>query len=62
MKIIEKWGSGIPRILHECRECELPEPEFIDLGGDFRVNMFQQLSEKEGSYTDDTKTDTNDIS
>jgi len=53
--------NGAPRIFHECRECGLPEPEFIDLDGDFRVNMFQQLSEKEGSHTDDTKTYTNDI-
>ena len=58
MKIIDK---GAPRIFHECRECGLPEPDFIDLDGDFQVNMFQQLSEKEGSHTDDTKTDTSDI-
>ena len=60
MKIIEKWGSGIPRILHECNEYGLPEPEFIDLDGDFRVNMYRQLPEKDWSHTNDTKTDTND--
>ena len=42
MKIIEKWGSGIPRILRECREYGLPAPEFIDFDGDFRVNMYRQ--------------------
>lgn len=42
MKIIEKWGSGIPRMLRECGEYGLPEPEFIDFDGDFRVNMYRQ--------------------
>ena len=60
MKIIEKWGSGIPRILRECNEYGLPEPEFIDLDGDFRVNMYRQLPEKDWSHTNDAKTDTND--
>lgn len=41
MKIIERWGSGIPRIIQECREYGLPEPEFIDFDGDFRVNMYR---------------------
>ena len=41
MKIIEKWGSGIPRIIRECKEYGLPDPDFIDLDGDFRVNMYR---------------------
>ena len=44
MKIIEKWGSGIPRMIRECREYNLPEPQFIDFDGDFRVNMYRQSS------------------
>lgn len=63
MKIIEKWGSGIPRIIRECNEYGLPEPEFIDFDGDFRVNMYRQIPEKDWSHTDDTndtKRDTND--
>lgn len=39
MKIIEKWGSGIPRLFQECKEYGLPEPELIDFEGDFRMNM-----------------------
>ena len=27
MKIIEKWGTGIPRILRECKEYGLKKPE-----------------------------------
>jgi predicted HTH transcriptional regulator len=41
MKIIEKWGSGIPRILRECEEYGLREPELIDFDGDFRVNLYR---------------------
>lgn len=41
MKIIEKWGTGIPRIFQECKEYGLPEPELIDFDGDFRVNMYR---------------------
>lgn len=41
MKIIEKWGTGIPRIFRECREYGLPDPELIDFDGDFRVNMYR---------------------
>ena len=59
MKIIEKWGSGIPRILRECSEYGLPEPKFIDFDGDFRVNMYRQLPEKAWSHTNDIN-DTND--
>lgn len=44
MKIIEKWGRGIPRIIRECREYGIPEPELIDFDGDFRINMYRQLS------------------
>ena len=63
MKIIEKWGSGIPRILRECSEYGLPEPKFIDFDGDFRVNMYRQLPEKAWSHTNDINdtNDTNDI-
>ena len=42
MKIIEKWGTGIPRIFCECREYGLPDPELIDFDGDFRVNMYRK--------------------
>ena len=41
MKIIEKWGSGIPRIIRECKEYGLTDPDFIDFDGDFRVNMYR---------------------
>uniref|UniRef100_UPI00286EE72E ATP-binding protein n=1 Tax=Anaerosporobacter sp. TaxID=1872529 RepID=UPI00286EE72E len=42
MKIIESWGSGIPRIIQECKEYGLEEPELIDFDGDFRVNIYRK--------------------
>lgn len=56
MKIIEKWGSGIPRMLRECSEYGLPEPEFIDFDGDFRVNMYRQVPSEFGGNGGTTQT------
>ncbi len=41
MKIIEGWGSGIPRMIQECREYGLRELELIDMNGAFRINMYR---------------------
>ena len=46
MKIIEKWGTGIPRIFRECRDYGLPDPELIDFDGDFRVNLYRNNTNK----------------
>jgi len=35
-------GSGISRIIRECQEYGIPEPELIDFDGDFRINMYRQ--------------------
>ena len=42
VNIIEKWGSGIPRIMNEIREYGLQEPEFIPFENDFRVNIYRK--------------------
>lgn len=51
MKIIEQWGTGIPRIIEMCKEYGLKEPEFIEIGMDFRVNLYRKqttdISEKQ---------------
>ena len=58
-RIIEKWGSGIPRVVRECREYGLPAPEFIDFDGDFRVNMYRQMKPLiDGDETTQTPTQT----
>ena len=43
IKIIEQWGSGIPRMFDEFKEYGLREPELIDLDGDFRVNFYRNM-------------------
>jgi len=48
MKIIEKWGTGIPRIFRECKEYGLPEPKLMDFDGDFRVNMYRNVEKELG--------------
>lgn len=35
--LIEQWGTGTTRILEWCREAGLPEPEFREEAGGFRV-------------------------
>ena len=42
VNIIEKWGSGIPRIMSELAEYGLEEPEFITFENDFRINIYRK--------------------
>ena len=44
MKIIEHWGSGIPRVIAECSNYGLREPELLEFGMSFRVNLYRDLS------------------
>lgn len=48
MKIIEKWGTGIPRLFEACEEYGLPKPELVDFDGDFRVNMYRKIESEFG--------------
>ena len=58
VNIIEKWGSGIPRIMNEIREYGLQEPEFIIFENDFRVNIYR----KSYNTTQSTQGSTQNIS
>ena len=50
MKIIEEWGSGIPRMFDEFSRYGLEEPELVDMDGDFRVNFYRKkYSDKDGT-------------
>ena len=64
MKIIEKWGTGIPRLFESCKEYGLPKPELIDFDGDFRVNMYRRTETNTETNTEinteiNTNTETN---
>jgi predicted HTH transcriptional regulator len=39
LEYVEKWGSGIQRILASCRNAGLPDPEFREISTRFRVTL-----------------------
>ena len=41
MKIIEGWGTGIPRMFKRCKEYGLPEPRIQDLDGAVRIDLYR---------------------
>ena len=43
MKIIDSWGTGIPRIVSNCREYGLREPTFEEFGDGFKITMFRRM-------------------
>ena len=45
MNVVEAWGSGIPKMFREAREYGLREPELIDMGSDFRINLYRKQPE-----------------
>ncbi|MEG0959974.1 MAG: ATP-binding protein [Erysipelotrichaceae bacterium] len=42
MNVVEAWDSGIPKIFREAKEYGLTEPELLDMGSDFRVNIYRK--------------------
>ena len=42
MHIIEKWGSGIPRVFQEVQAYGLGNPELRDFGSSFRISVFRK--------------------
>lgn len=41
MKIIESWGTGIKRMFSSCKEYRIREPELLEIGDSFRVNLYR---------------------
>ncbi|MEG0900275.1 MAG: ATP-binding protein [Oscillospiraceae bacterium] len=61
MNVVETWGSGIPKIFREAEEYGLREPELIDMGSDFRVNLYRKATAvDQGGVIDPKKNDTNE--
>ena len=46
MGLIESWGSGIPRVRREMAEAGLREPEFLDIDGLLRVNLWRPTADE----------------
>ena len=40
VKIIERWGSGVKRIIEACQDARLEKPLFEEIGTHFRVTLF----------------------
>ncbi len=43
MNLITAWGHGIPKLIDEMNKYGLKEPEFIDMGIGFRVNLYRSI-------------------
>ncbi len=41
MRIIESWGTGIKRMFSSCREYGIRDPELLEIGDSFRVNLYR---------------------
>lgn len=46
MGIIEEWGTGIRRIKNRAAEYGLSEPDFLEIGDSFRVNLYRTKQNK----------------
>ena len=57
MKIIEGWGTGLPRLFRQCREMNLPEPKFEEFGDGIKVTVYRANGTEVG--TNGTKVGTN---
>jgi ATP-dependent DNA helicase RecG len=44
--LIERWGSGIRRIIDSCKEAGFSEPIFEEIGTHFRVTIFTEVVEE----------------
>ena len=55
MKIIEGWGTGLPRLFARCREMGLAEPKFEEFGDGIKVTIYR-VSGGSGTEGNGTKT------
>ena len=49
MRLVEKWGSGMPRIFQEAKAHGLKPPEIKDFGTSFRISLFRKPMETDVS-------------
>ena len=58
MRLIERYGSGISRILDGCQEAGLPKPLFENFSGGFRIK-FMSTTPVTGEVTGDEEMNRN---
>lgn len=61
MRIVEAWGTGLPRIINRCREYGLPEPIFEEFGDGFKVTLFRKVSNASQKLSNRVHDVSNDI-
>ena len=47
IKYIEQFGTGIQRIINDCHDAGVPEPEFVSWSGTFRIVFHRAISLEE---------------
>ena len=47
LKLIERWGSGVHRIIDACESAGLQKPTFEEIGTSFRVTLFKKKIHEE---------------
>ena len=52
MKIIEGWGTGLPRLFRQCREMNLSEPKFEEFGDGIKVTVYRANGTEVGIIED----------
>ncbi|HVE44542.1 MAG TPA: helix-turn-helix domain-containing protein [Gammaproteobacteria bacterium] len=60
LKLIERWGSGISRMIKACSEAGLAQPKLEEIGTHFRVTIYTQ--QRHASTFKPDKTDQNILS
>lgn len=58
MKIIEGWGTGLPRLFRRCKEMGLPEPKFEEFGDGIKVTVYRAV---DAANEADSESETNGI-
>ena len=49
MKIVEGWGTGLPRLFRQCKEMGLPEPRFEEFGDGIKVTVYRAIGDQEAN-------------
>ncbi len=55
MHIVETWGTGIPRIINQCKEYGLPDPSFEEFGDGFKVTLFRKVGNDDQKVNNENK-------
>ncbi len=54
MKIIEGWGTGLPRLFSQCKGRGLPVPKFEEFGDGIKVTVYRKMGDERVNGTTPT--------